>query len=249
MYNSNKYFQAAQEDANSRFFSADGYNYADDQMLSDRYDYANGGAPGVPAGFAGNSGFGYADANQAPQTSQPYIVTLTNTNTASAVSSPVLLNAYSALYAPNFGFSTDIVVSMGVAGVTYGQFLSQASLKPFSVGMTYIQAGSLAQALETITITTKDATGNQNTMPITPAIDPYQQQQTIVSVKQAYVIDGFTSLTLNSLAPDATVTFRFYPTENVNLARGLVNVPVARGYGNPGIVNQDKVQVVLPGRR
>ena len=36
-------------------------------------------------------------------------------------------------------------------------------------------------------------------------------------------------------------TLYFYPSENVNISRGLAGNSVARQYGNPNVVRQDKV--------
>ena len=50
----------------------------------------------------------------------------------------------------------------------------------------------------------------------------------------------FTSLAVD-LNASASSTLYFYPSENVNVGRGLSGQAVARAYGNPNIVRQDKV--------
>ena len=71
---------------------------------------------------------------------------------------------------------------------------------------------------------------------IVPTIDPYQQQSTIVAVKQLYSIDGYTKLTFNTIQASSVFRIHFYPSTNINLAAGLGGSAVAQSYGNPNIV-------------
>jgi hypothetical protein len=109
--------------------------------------------------------------------------------------------------------------------------------QPFQVGLTYIESvsGTSAQITTPITLNTQDANGNQMLRTIIPVIDPYQQQSTIVAIKQLYAIDGFTKLTFASIFPTVTFRVHFYPATNINLASGLAGAPVAQSYTNPMI--------------
>jgi hypothetical protein len=109
--------------------------------------------------------------------------------------------------------------------------------QPFAVGLTYIESvsGSSSQITQTFTLNTQDANGNQLLRTIVPTIDPYQQQSTIVAVKQLYNIDGFTKLTFASILASVVFRVHFYPASNINLAAGLAGSSVAQNYGNPNI--------------
>jgi hypothetical protein len=109
---------------------------------------------------------------------------------------------------------------------------------PFSVGMTYIQSATANQIVQPLNLTTQDANGNSATKAIVVTIDPYQQQSGVVAVKQLYRIDGYTKLTISSLAASAAVQFQFYPADNINIARGLSGRPASRQFGNPRIVKE-----------
>jgi hypothetical protein len=177
--------------------------------------------------------------NNAPQ-SQPYIITVSNAS-ASAVSNFDVLGAYT--YIGNAGFSngsltiSSVTISSSISNVNYQQFLYQSMNQPFSVGLTYIEAVTAAstQITSTFTLNTQDANGNQLLRTIVPTIDPYQQQSTIVAVKQLYSIDGFTKLTFSSVVP-GSFRIHFYPSTNINLAAGLSGSQVSQQYGNPNIV-------------
>lgn len=180
--------------------------------------------------------------NAAPQ-SQPYIITISNAS-ASAVSSFDVLGAYS--YLNNAGFSngnltvSGVTISSAISNVNYQQFLYQSMNQPFSVGLTYIESvsGSASQITQPITLNTQDANGNQLLRTIVPTIDPYQQQTTIVAVRQLYSIDGFTKLTFSSILASVVFRVHFYPSTNINLAAGLQGTAVTQQYANPNIIGQ-----------
>jgi hypothetical protein len=178
--------------------------------------------------------------NNAPQ-SQPYIITISNAS-ATAVSNFDVLGAYT--YIGNAGFSngnltiSGVTISSAISNVNYQQFLYQSMNQPFSVGLTYIESvsGASSQVTQTFTLNTQDANGNQLLRTIVPTIDPYQQQSTIVAVKQLYSIDGFTKLTFSTIQASVVFRVHFYPATNINLAAGLVGSSVAQNYGNPNLI-------------
>lgn len=228
------YFNQAQDEANENFFnyggSDDDFDFVDDSAYDgfdgddDAFSMANGG-----------------DSMSAP-TSQPYIVNIRNTNTATAF--PVtILGAYTTLSytSPNYQNSAAISITMGISGVTYEEFLYQSMNKPFVVGLTYLQSATANQVLETLTLIQRDVNGNQSFKTLVPTIDPYQQQSTIIAVKFSYKIDGFTSITLSSVLASATAKVYFYPAETSSIARTLTGQRAVAGYGNPNIIKSDKV--------
>jgi hypothetical protein len=197
-----------------------------------------------------------ADGNNAPQ-SQPYIITISNASGV-AVTNFDVLGAYTYINGTSMGstpagtvaFSSgsmvvtntgasgfSITVSSAITNVNYQQFLYQSMTQPFSVGLTYIEtvSGSSAQVTTPITLNTQDANGNQMLRTIIPVIDPYQQQSTIVAIKQLYSIDGFTKLTFSTIYASVVFRVHFYPATNVNLASTLQGGTVAQSYTNPMI--------------
>lgn len=222
-----KYMQDARNFANESYLNADGF-IDDDLQFTAEQDFFS--ADGMPMNNGG-----------AVPVSQPYIITVSN-STASAVSNFDVLGAYQ--YLQNAGFSggnltiSGITISSGISNVNYQQFLYQSMNSPFSVGMTYIQsvAGSTAQITQPLTLNTQDANGNQALKTLVVTIDPYQQQQGVVAVKQLYRIDGFTKITISTVLPSAVFQMQFYPADNINLSRGLAGRPASRQFGNPNIV-------------
>ena len=206
------------------------------------------------SGMSGQMRSADAGNSAAPQ-SQPYILTVSNAS-ATAVSNFDVLGAYTYLSggamastpagtavftAGNLvvtGTGFGITISSAIANVNYQQFLYQSMNQPFSVGLTYIESvgGQSNQITSTFTLNTQDANGNQLLRTIVPTIDPYQQQSTIVAVKQLYSIDGFTKLTFAQIGASSVFRIHFYPSTNINLAAGLQGSSVAQQYGNPNIV-------------
>lgn len=233
--NLRNYFAQAQDEANENFFNATGFDDDFSFVGDDEFD-----------GFYGDDDMFGADGGEmgaiSAPTSQPYIVVIANTNTATAY--PVtILGAYSTLAysSPNYQNSAAISITMGISGITYNEFLYQSMNKPFVVGLTYLQSSTANQVLETLTLIQKDVNGNESQKTLVPTIDPYQQQSTIIAVKFSYKIDGFTSVVLSSLLASATAKIYFYPAETSSISRTLTGQRAVAGYGNPNIVKADKV--------
>jgi hypothetical protein len=104
---------------------------------------------------------------------------------------------------------------------------------PYSVGLTYIQSATTNQVLQTLAVNTRDANGNLAQKTLVPTIDPYQQQTTIIAMKYAYRIDGFTKITISTVLPSVVFRMHFYPRANLNIARGLRGNQVASDFGSP----------------
>ncbi len=212
-----KYFADAREAANENFNSMNGSEFLN----------ANGGS---------SAGLGGA-------TAQPYILNVAN-STASAVANVVIGGAYTNLQATNFGNPAAITISMGIANLTYGEFLYQSMNKPFVVGLTYLSSANASQVLETLTIKQKDINGNESSKVIVPTLDPYQQQGDKVAISFNWKFDGFTSVTIASILASATLKAYLYPAETVSTGRALTGGSVVKGFSSPDIVKKDKVEVV-----
>lgn len=226
-----QYMENARDFANENYLNADGF--IDRDLHFTGYDqFAN--ADGMPMN---------SSSNNAVPTSQPYIITVSNAS-ATAVNNFDILGAYQ--YLQNTGFNqttgnltiSGVTISSGIANVTYAQFLYQTMNSPFTVGLTYIQSisGVAAQITQPLTLTTQDANGNQAQKAIVVTVDPYQQQTSVVAVKQMFRIDGYTKLTIATVFGSTSVQFQFYPSDNINLARGLAGRPASSQFSDPNIV-------------
>lgn len=229
MSNVRKYLASAQRNAMESFANADGFIDEDLSFTGD--DFFNAGGS-----MGGNV-----------QTSQPYIVTVTSTS-GSAVPNFEVLGSYQ--YINNSGFTAggdlvigSITISSGIPDITYREMLYQFMNNPYSVGLTYIQSGTTNQVLETISVNTRDANGNQAQKTLVPTIDPYQQQTNIVAMKYAYRIDGFTKIIIRQVLQNATVKLYFYPADNINLSRALGGQPVSKQFGTPPVTNGQTIKI------
>jgi hypothetical protein len=229
MSNVRKYLANAQRNAMESFSNADGFIDNDLSFTGD--DFFN--AEGMGGGNV--------------QTSQPYILDITSTS-GSAVSNFEVLGSYQ--YINNAGFQTNgdlvigsITISSGISDVNYREMLYQFMNNPYSVGLTYIQSATANQVLETLSVNTKDANGNLAQKTLVPTIDPYQQQTTIIAMKYAYRIDGFTKIIIRQVLANATVKLYFYPADNINLARALGGQSVSRQFGTPPVTNGQTIRI------
>ena len=229
MSNVRKYLANAQRNAMESFSNADGF--IDQDLSFTGEDFFN--AEGMGGGNV--------------QTSQPYIVNVTSTS-GSAVSNFEILGSYQ--YINNSGFTAggdlvigSITISSGISDVNYREMLYQFMNNPYSVGLTYIQSATANQVLETLSVNTKDANGNLAQKTLVPTIDPYQQQTTIIAMKYAYRIDGFTKIIIRQVLANATVKLYFYPADNINLARALGGNSVSRQFGTPPVTNGQTIRI------
>lgn len=225
-----RYLQNANRAVNEQFVGLDGF--IDEQMYftapETGFFSAEGGDAGAPAMAAAQV-----------LRSQPYILTVSNASNA-AVSIDIF-GAY--IYLNNAGFSAgsltvnNVTITSNLSNVTYYNLLNQSSFSPFTIGSTLISSvnGTTTQVLQPITLTTQDANGNQAVKILTPVIDPYQNQSGVIELKQPFRIDGFTKLTFSIFA-STSVQFQFYPSDNINVARGLAGDPVSKQYGSPKII-------------
>jgi len=226
-----KYFDEVRNFANNNFNSFDGtFEFSDEDYGFSDYDSADGVG-------------GTMDA----PTSQPYIINVQNT-TASAIQNVTILGAFSFIgtAAPAYGNTSGISISMGIANITYTEFLYQSMNKPFTVGLTYLQSANAPQVLETITVTQKDVNGNVASKVLTPTIDPYQFQTDKIAFKFEYRIDGFTNLIISSLLALTTMKVYFYPSETVSVSRALAGRKAVQDYGNPRVVNGNVITLRKP---
>jgi|TARA_Y100000114_G_scaffold157153_1_gene187482 hypothetical protein len=228
MANIRKYLADARANANENFSNASGGFVDDANFSGDDFFSANGGGVSAP-------------------TSQPYIIEVTSTS-GSAVNNFAVLGSYEFINNAGFTAGGDLVIgsitiSSGISGVNYREMLYQFMQNPYSVGLTYLQSATANQVLETLAVNTRDANGNEAQKTLVPTIDPYQQQSNIIAMRYGYRIDGFTKIKISSVLANATIKLYFYPSDNINLARGLAGRPVSEAFGNPGIVKAQTIKL------
>lgn len=223
-----KYLQNASRSVNEQFIGVDGFIDDDMYFAGDMNNW-----------FAAEGDASPAAAAPSMMRSQPYILTVSNASNAAVTID--IFGAY--IYLNNAGFSngqltvSNVTIASNLSNVTYYNLLNQSSFSPFTIGSTLISSvnGVASQVLQPITLTTQDANGNQAVKILTPVVDPYQNQSGIVDLKQPFRIDGFTKLTFQIFA-STSVQFQFYPSDTINVARGLGGNPVSKQYGSPKII-------------
>lgn len=198
--------------------------------------------------FFANGGDAPAAAPAPAPTSSPYIVNITNAS-ATSVTDFEILNSWK--YITNSGFDSsgnlvigNVTISSGIPNVTYREMLNQFSVQPFTCGLLYYQSTSSAQVLYTISVNTKDANGSMAQKPLVPVTDPYQYQSAINVIKQPFRVDGYTGLIIQTLLGSQTTKIYLYPTDNINLARGLKGESVAQQYSQPSVIKAQPIKVV-----
>jgi hypothetical protein len=241
---SNRMYLMAQEaQARKNYLSANGRN---------AWTEASGGFSGD--GWDNANAWTEADASSAPPVmvapapaapkemidrSEPIIIQVVNSAT-SAVANVELFSANKSyiLAAPNFQNGASISITSNIQGITYTEMLANSQQKPFKVGETLIISSSAGQTEQTVAVQHKTDTGKLIKYTITPVQDPYQQLSDRVISNYEYIMDGFTSLTINQLNASATVTIylylkkRFSPTSVVAAGAGAQT----QNYGNPQIM-------------
>ena len=172
--------------------------------------------------------------------SHPYVITISN-GSASNVANFVLFNGNTSIYSTNFSNGnyvlSSVTVSSGLGNVTYQNLVSQSLTQPFTIGSTVVIASAVsAQIQQPINVTTTDASGLTQGVPIIFIKDPYQNQTDMLVNNTPYRIDGTTSMTIANVLPNAIFTLYLYPANNVNPASQLMGQDTTRAYANPGLI-------------
>ena len=130
-----------------------------------------------------------------------------------------------------------VTVSSGLGGVTYQTLVAQSQTQPFTIGSTAITATvNSAQIQQTISVTTTDASGLTQGVPIIFLKDPYQNQTDIIVNNTPYRIDGTTAMTIASVLPNAVFSLFLYPAQNINPASQLMGNQTTQNFANPGLI-------------
>lgn len=217
------YFLNANTSANETYsnYGGNGWNnMADSYDYFDDYNYAEGDA-----------GVGEANA----KASLPFNINISN-STTNAVSNVVILNANATTAAgvTNYGNLPSITITMDNGAITYGQFLESIKSEPFKVGLIYLQSANANQPFKALTIGYTEANGRTVTLPVTPRVDPMQNQTGVTIVRYQFPINAWTSIT-TTILPEATLSLAIYPSTQLDTARALTGRSVAKDYVKPNL--------------
>ncbi len=224
MKNSNyRYFVEAKEKGVDEFLNLDGFANEFENFDAELLN-ADAGTPAQKA-----------------VTSQPFIIDIENTSTADVSDVKVLGANQNLVGVDNYGNPATIEITMGVSDISYAEFLFQTQTMVFTTAITWLQSSSQTQLTETFKIIRKKGNGNETKIVVTPMFDPYQQLSTTLPVKQLYTVDGNTMLLWNKILASQTLRVSIYPSNIIDLRRGLANMPVEQPFSDPGIVKAQQV--------
>lgn len=212
------YFSDAQAFANEEYSNYDGW----DNMAPDSYDYADD--------------YNYASQGVGAEAkaSLPFIINISN-STTDDVAGVVFLGANSNLFnATNFGNPAAITITMDNGNVTYTEFLESIKSQAFKVGLMYLQSENNSQPFKQLVLSYREPNGREVTLPVTPALDPMQQQGGVTIVRHKFPVNAFTKITTTILA-SASLSVRLYPSEQLDVSRGLVGRSVGKNFSKPNL--------------
>jgi len=218
------YFNAQENAAYDSYSNFGGWD-----NFSDQYDYAGGAGVSVE-----------------PSASLPFIILISN-STTDDVTGVKILGANANAGANNNGNVAAITISLDSDDVTYSEFLQSIKSEPFKVGLMQLQSSNTSQPFKRLTITNKESNGRKTTLPVTPTLDPNQNQAGVTNVRYAFPVNAFTEITTTILA-SATLTMRLYPMAQLDIARGLSGQSVEKAYAKPNLYQIPGTPGVLVGR-
>jgi len=203
------------EDDDDGYDGFDDYDMAEDMIDEDEWDNVGGKAVGG-------------------KTPSPYQLTIVNTTAGSLTAIIFGKNKY--LLSTNFGSATGLTVTPAQSNVSYLELLQQSAEQPFETSLIRVQSSNATQVTQILTVTVKDANGQSATLPIITQsyFSSYQQQSGILDVPYNLKVDGNTNVAFTVLA-GATVTLTLFPSEKVNISKGLAGKKPVQMYGNPQV--------------
>jgi len=110
-----------------------------------------------------------------------------------------------------------VLVKDGITDGNYSDVLFESISNPFEVGISYvlISEGGGKNFETPLLLINRRGNGNYSEMSVKLIYDPYQQQKSIIAIKQQYKIDSFTRL-CGKIQPKSNLIFYFYPLNNKN---------------------------------
>lgn len=213
-------------------------------MAEENFSGADGFWDGQESGFIPTSeidlnsnGFEYASGQTnmvAAKSPTPYMVNCVNTTPNPLTVVLFGMNIY--LLTPNFGSAAGVVVTPSQTNVSYLQLLQQSASQPFDTSLIRVFGSSTQQTLQNLTLTSKDANGQECSVPIITQsyFSATQFQNTIVDVPYSVKLDGNTYITFELLG-NSSATVTLFPSTKINPARGLVDSSPRQAYGAPAV--------------
>jgi hypothetical protein len=148
----------------------------------------------------------------------------------------VLFGKNQYLLTTNFGSAAGITVTPSQSNISYLELLQQSADQPFETSLIRIQSSVATQVTQNWSVTTKDANGQQATIPIIMSnyFSAYQQQSGIMDVPYSLRIDGNTQVSFPVQAT-TTVVVTFFPAAKTNNSRDLSGKSPVMQYGAPAV--------------
>lgn len=164
----------------------------------------------------------------------PYQVSIVNSTAGTLTAT--LFGKNTNLLLANFGSPVGITVTPSQANVTYVELLQQSAEQPFETSLMRVQSTNTAQITQIVTVTSRDANGQQCTVPIITQsyFSANQFQAGILDVPYNVRIDGNTQIQFPVLAT-TTVVLTFFPSEKVNTSRALAGRGAVKQYAAPTV--------------
>jgi hypothetical protein len=110
-----------------------------------------------------------------------------------------------------------VIVKDGITDGNYSDVLFESISNPFVGGITYalINEGGGKNFDNPLLLISRRGNGNYAEKSVNLICDPYQQQKSIIAIKQQYKIDSFTRL-CGKIQSKSKLIFYFYPLKNKN---------------------------------
>lgn len=233
MSNISRYLNNAEGRAMRTYNNADGYEFADG------YEHANGDAWDYADEYS------LANAQASSAKSDPYIITVSNTTTAT-ISNIVVFGGATYLYSQTTnGGVAGATITSNVANVSYLYFLAQTMSKPYNVGELLLYGDTQNQVQQSYLLSYLDASGMAMSKSVTPVTDIYQQVTTGLVYRTPFIVDGFTTLTVPSLTGGGYIKMYFYPMQISSPTRPLTGASGTRALGNPNNQNLNRPVVMI----
>lgn len=164
--------------------------------------------------------------------SSPYVVTVKNTTTVD-ISDVTIFDAADKINDADLGIPTGISVTYDIPNVSYKQFLHSTLNEPFNIGFTRIMASSETQARQTWEIETLNVRGKRIADSVIPVQDLYQFDSNGFNYENSYIINGYTTITINKVATGASMTFYMYPQRTISPSNALTKRPLSKEFARP----------------
>lgn len=230
-----EYLNSAERAIRNEYHSMDGWQGVDNSWSADDWQGAVGEATPIRI------------PEERIEQSSPFIIKIVNAASA-AISNVDIGDSYENRAATNFNQNASITITSTVTGVSYREFLAESETHPFEVGKTLIISTSAGQLDEVISITHRNGRGKREDVPMSPTVDPNQNQTDRVIDSTRYLFDGYTRLRINQINGSATVWLRLYPISVFNPTKIIGQSSGNIKFSDPRLVKTAQVNLLNRGR-